>query len=319
MTTLAVTTPTAVKTLSLHDYQNPLNQKRFVSELIASLKAFGFVVIKDHDINQSLLKQSYELNQQLFELSLPSKLAYAKADAGQRGYTAFGKERAKDNPQPDLKEFWHVGPELNTNSHYFSQYPPNIWPSELSDFKSVMLQLYTELSATAAVLLEAIGVGFNIPDNYFPNLIEDGNSVLRLIHYPPIQGMNTAQQMRAAPHADINLMTLLVGASDSGLQLQDRHGDWLDVGANTGEIIVDTGDMMALISGGVLPATVHRVVNPDNKATARYSMPFFLHPHSNAELAYLPEFRSQDKAAIQSSITAGEFLQQRLRENGLAD
>ena len=179
-----------------------------------------------------------------------------------------------------------------------------------------MLALYEQLNKVASTILCAIGKALDIPSDYFASLTHDGNSVLRLIHYPPVQGMDTDRQMRAAPHADINLMTLLVGASDSGLELLDKKGQWLAVPSAPGEIVVDTGDMMALITGGVLPATVHRVVNPDSEAKARYSVPFFVHPHSDAELKCLPQFRkpSQDYR----SITAGEFLQQRLRENGLA-
>lgn len=308
-------TDARVKTLSLDDYKNPALRKFFIDELHSSLREFGFVGIRNHGIDETLLSDSYELNRALFQLSDAQKQSYSQAELGHRGYTAFGQERAKDNPQPDLKEFWHIGPELNDESAYFMRYPPNVWPHELAQFKAVMLSLYNQLNDVASLVLEAIGLALKIPPTYFADLIHDGNSVLRLIHYPPVAGMNTAQQMRAAPHADINLMTLLVGASDSGLELLDQDGQWLAINSEPGEIIIDTGDMMALITNSRLPATVHRVVNPDSESKARYSMPFFVHPHSDAELQCLAQFRKPDEEY--QSISAGDFLQQRLRENGL--
>jgi isopenicillin N synthase-like dioxygenase len=313
-----MTSSTSVKTLSLSHYNAPQTRDDFVRALIGSLKEYGFVVIKDHGIDGTLLSKSQELNKQLFALPTGTKLNYTHPQLGLRGYTAFAKEHAKDNPEPDLKEFWHIGPELGKNSAYYDQYPSNLWPVEITAFKPTMLQLYRQLSSAAGVLLEAIGQGLGLSSNYFPELINDANSVLRLIHYPPVSGMNTQDQMRAAPHADINLMTLLVGASDSGLELLDKNKQWLAVDSNEGEIIVDTGDMMALITGNTLPSTVHRVINPISESKARYSMPFFVHPHANAELNCLPQFRS-DKQRSYASISAEEFLQQRLRENGLAD
>jgi isopenicillin N synthase-like dioxygenase len=308
---------TSVKTLSLSDYHDSQTRDDFVHALINSLKTFGFVVIKDHCIDDTLLSTSNELNQQLFALPTDKKLDYTHTQLGLRGYTAFAKEHAKDNPEPDLKEFWHIGPEINKSSPYYGQYPNNLWPQEIAGFEPAMLQLYRQLSATASILLEAVGQGLGLSSDYFPQLVKDGNSVLRLIHYPPVAGMNTQDQMRAAPHADINLMTLLVGASDSGLQLLDKNNQWLAVDSQAGEIIVDTGDMMALITGNTLPSTVHRVINPVSESKPRYSMPFFVHPHANAELSCLPQFRSDEKRSYKS-ISAGEFLQQRLKENGLA-
>lgn len=305
----------SVKTLSLEDYQRLDSRQQFVDNLLSSLAEFGFVGLRDHGISESLLDRCYGLNRELFELPLTNKLAYTQKQLGHRGYTAFGKEHAKDNPQPDLKEFWHIGPQLNSLSPYVDRYPPNVWPDELDDFKETMLELYSQLNRIALQILEAIGIALSLPANYFESLIQDGNSVLRLIHYPPVLGMNTQQQMRAAAHADINLMTLLVGASGSGLQLLDKNSQWLDVVSKPGEIIIDTGDMMALITGGVLPSTHHRVINPESDSKARYSMPFFVHPHGDAELSCFSTLRKDGQRY--TSITASEFLQQRLTENGL--
>ncbi len=303
----------SVRTLSLENLSNTALKADFIKELCASLTETGFVRITDHGISSDALKQAYKEIQRLFALPLESKNQYTLEQLGLRGYTGFGKERAKGQTAADLKEFWHIGKELAGDSRYRERYPENIWPEELPEFTALFKDLFTRLEAIALRLLQAIGEGFDIAPDYFPALIEDGNSVLRLIHYPAVEGMDTKNQMRAAAHADINLMTLLVGATDSGLQLLDKKGNWVDVETNQNEIVVDTGDMMARITGNTLPATVHRVINPDNSNSARYSMPFFLHPHSDAVLEKLPQFQGEQLAPI----TAGDFLQQRLVENGL--
>ncbi len=304
----------AVQTLSLDDYFKTSTKTAFIYQLQESLSRTGFVRIRDHGINTTDLIEAYALIKQLFALPQTNKEKYALEQLGIRGYTGFGKERAKGQSSADLKEFWHIGKELEAGSPYYNRYEKNVWPSELPNFKSHFQTLFESLERIALNLLHAIGEGFGIVPNYFPALIEDGNSVLRLIHYPAVAGMDTVNQMRAAAHADINLMTLLVGATDSGLQLLDKEGQWVDIETNQNEIVVDTGDMMARITGNTLPATIHRVINPDNSRDARYSMPFFLHPHSDAILETLPQFKG-DK---QAPITAGDFLTQRLAENGLS-
>lgn len=291
----------------------------FTESLCASLKQTGFARIVDHGIDTQRLRQAYQIIEQLFNLPLNAKRACELSDLGIRGYTGFGKEKAKGQDKGDLKEFWHIGKELSADSDYLDVYPENLWPKELPDFKADFVSLFTELEGIALQLLAHISKGLNIDPVYFPELINDGNSVLRLIHYPPVQGMDTQSQMRAAPHADINLMTLLVGATGSGLQLLDKNDEWQDVQTGPEEIVIDTGDMMALITGNTLPSTIHRVINPDaskpaNASKARYSMPFFLHPHSNAILECLPQFENTNN---NPAISAGDFLQQRLRENGL--
>lgn len=305
-----------IQALSLH--KSPQN---FTSEFCASLKETGFARIIDHGINTNEITRAYDQLRHLFALPLTIKESYALKDLGIRGYTGFGKEKAKDQKHGDLKEFWHIGKELSESNPYYGQIPQNIWPNELINFKIEFKQLFSALESLAHVLLSHISRGLNIDASYFPQLVNNGNSVLRLIHYPPVKNLDTHKQMRAAPHADINLMTLLLGATDSGLQLLDKNNEWQDVQTGPDEIVVDTGDMMALITGNTLPSTIHRVVNPqtNNNGKSRYSMPFFLHPHRHAMLECLPQFKlneGRDKA-IKNSITAEEFLQQRLRENGL--
>lgn len=302
-----------VQTLSLQNYLTPEHKAEFVEQLKESLSSTGFVRITDHGIDSNTLRQAYDLLKQLFDLPLNTKQRYALDQPGLRGYTGFGRERAKGQSAADLKEFWHIGKELASDSPYYARYPANLWPSELPEFTQLFKALFSKLEAIALQLLNAIGEGFDIEESYFPRLINDGNSVLRLIHYPAVEGLDTTNQMRAAAHADINLMTLLVGATDSGLQLLDKQGNWVDVTTKPDEIVVDTGDMMARITGHTLPSTIHRVINPDNSSSARYSMPFFLHPHSDAILEKLPQFHGDSEPAI----SAGDFLNQRLAENGL--
>ena len=303
-----------VPALSLND-----SSQDFTEALCDSLKKTGFARIVDHGIDTHRLRHAYQTIEQLFDLPFDVKQSYELKDLGIRAYTGFGKEKAKGQSHGDLKEFWHIGKELNADSPYLGIYPENVWPVELPEFKAEFLGLFADLEKIALKLLQHISQGLAIEPSYFPELINDGNSVLRLIHYPSVKGLDTQNQMRAAPHADINLMTLLVGATDSGLQLLDKNDEWQDVQTGPEEIVVDTGDMMALITGNTLPSTVHRVINPDasnakNSSKARYSMPFFLHPHSNAMLECLAQFENTENSP---SIRAGDFLQQRLRENGL--
>ena len=234
---------------------------------------------------------------------------------GQRGYTPYKKEHAKDNPHPDLKEFWHVGRELEKNSPYYKIYPPNVWPREIPQFKMALLELYQAMDKTAVLLLQAIAEGLDLPKEYFLDMVKDGNSILRAIYYRATQGENTKDSIRASAHEDINLITLLVGATSNGLQLLDHNGKWLDIEASEGQIVVDTGDMMARITNGVLPATTHRVVNPEDADSVRYSMPYFVHPHSEAILSCIATCLGD--GAQFPDIKAHDFLKQRLKEIGL--
>lgn len=306
-----------VPELSLLSYVNggPQDQVKFVDQLFSGLKDYGFIVLKDHTVDQKKVDLAYEYIHEFYSLPTQKKMQYAQSSGGQRGYTPFKTEHAKNNDNPDLKEFWHVGRELSDDSPYKGVYPENVWPSEIPAFKEVFLDLYHAMDASSRVLLQAIGKGLDLPTSYFDEMIHDGNSVLRTIHYPPVKGEDVKNSVRAAAHEDINLITLLVGATDSGLELLDRDGSWLPVQSKPGQIIVDTGDMMSRITNDVLPATTHRVVNPDNDDSARYSMPYFVHPHSNAVLSCIPSCEGEGKK--HPDITAGQFLEQRLREIGL--
>jgi isopenicillin N synthase-like dioxygenase len=306
-----------VPELSLLSYANgtQADQIKFVDNILAGLKNYGFIVLKDHTIEQKKIDRAYELIQNFFSLPLETKSQYNLNNNGQRGYTAFKTEHAKDNKNPDLKEFWHVGRELITSSTYNGVYPSNVWPTEIIELKNTFLELYEAMDLTSKILLESIGRGLDLPQTYFNDMVTDGNSIIRMIHYPPTKGEDTSNSIRSAAHEDINLITMLVGATDSGLQLLDRDGTWLDVKSGPGEIVVDTGDMMSRITNDVLPATTHRVINPSNDSSARFSMPFFVHPHSNAVLKCVPSCIG--KGAKYADITAGEFLIQRLKEIGL--
>jgi isopenicillin N synthase-like dioxygenase len=307
-----------VPDLSLLSYvQGDKNDRlKFVDDLMLGLKEYGFIILKDHLISQEKVDQAYKYVHEFFQLPLEKKNKYYKESlAGQRGYTPFKVEHAKDNPNPDLKEFWHVGRDLVNDSPYRGVYPENIWPNEVPEFEKSFQELYGAMDATSKILLAAIGQGLDLPENYFNEMVNDGNSILRVIHYPPTKGEDTENCIRAAAHEDINLITLLVGATARGLQLLDTDGTWLDVVTKPGEIVVDTGDMMARLTNGVLPATTHRVINPDVSDTARYSMPFFVHPHSEASLKCIPSCLGEGVKF--SEITAGKYLEQRLREIGL--
>ena len=314
---MATDTKRKVPELSLLSYINgsTQDQAKFVDGIFTGLKDYGFIILTDHTVDQKKVDDAYGFVKEFFKLPLATKQNYQIKNGGQRGYTPFGVEHAKNNPNPDLKEFWHVGRDLAATSQYAGVYPENVWPSEVQKFKESFQTLYTAMDTTSIVLLEAIGKGLDLPQNFFKDMINDGNSILRVIHYPPTTGQDTKNCIRSAAHEDINLITMLVGATASGLQLLERDGSWLDVNSKPGQIVVDSGDMMERLTNGVLPATTHRVINPDDDGSARYSMPFFVHPHSKASLKCIP---SCVGAGVKDpEITAGDFLTQRLKEIGL--
>lgn len=307
-----------VPELSLLSYVNgtSADQVKFVDQITSGLKDYGFITLTDHTVAQEKVDKAYEIVQEFFALPFDVKNKYHQAANGrQRGYTPFKTEHAKDSKTPDLKEFWHVGRELLATSQYKGVYPENEWPSEIKEFKKIFLELYTAMDASSVALLQAIGRGLDVPENFFKEMVDDGNSILRVIHYPPTKGQDTKNAIRAAAHEDINLITMLVGATASGLQLLDHDGTWLDVDSKPGQIVVDTGDMMSRLTNDILPSTTHRVINPDNDGSARYSMPFFVHPHSNADLTCLSS--CVGSGAKYAPISAGDFLTQRLKEIGL--
>lgn len=307
-----------VPRLSLTDYisGNDHQKQEFIKDLIIGLKEYGFIILKDHLVSQETVDTAYKKFMQLFHLPLDSKMVYGKEEfKKQRGYIPFGLEQAVGNKFPDLKEFWHVGREISRDHRFSEHYPENIWPKEIEDFRETVLELYDDMDKSSSYLLQAIAEGLDLEKNYFEKMIEDGNSILRCIHYPPTEGKDTKNAVRAAAHGDINLITLLVGATDSGLELLDRDGEWLAVESGPGEIVVDTGDMMSRITNEVLPSTIHRVVNPDDSSSARFSMPFFVHPNPESVLECIPT--CEGDGAKYPPINAQEFLYERLKNIGL--
>ena len=234
-------------------------------QLMAALSEFGFARIARHGISSALISQAYRQTQLLFDLALEEKQSYALTNLGERGYTGFAKETAVGHSQADLKEFWHIGPEGN------SDYPANLWPQQLPDFQGTMLALYNSLDELASQILRLVARELDVPTAHFDALTQGGNSVLRLLHYPPLKQLDQSQlngAMRAAPHTDINLLTLLIGASTSGLQIHSKQGEWIDIEHESDDIIIDTGDMMALLTDNQLPSTTHRVVNQGSDQAA---------------------------------------------------
>lgn len=306
--------PTTIKNLSVLDLTR--DRDKFVSELYAGLTDCGFVVLRDHGIPKADLDKAYALIESFFSLPVETKLRYDSGKGGARGYTAFGRENAKGSKHSDLKEFWHVGQELAADSPYAGVYEPNVWPTEMPEFKAHMLGIYRQLESLGKAMLAALTGPLGLEEHFFDELTCDGNSVYRLLHYPALEGLDASNSMRAAPHADINLVTLLLGATDSGLEILGKQGEWIPVDSTSEEIVLDTGDMMSRLTNDVFPSTVHRVVNPSRVDRSRYSMPFFLHPHRDASLACLPQCVGAEGAKY-PPISAGEFLEQRLREIGL--
>ncbi|MDB5337705.1 MAG: oxidoreductase [Planctomycetaceae bacterium] len=305
-----------VPTLSLNSYAagTATDRSRFVDQLYSGIKDYGFVVLQDHNVARQLLDDAYELLRQFYALPVETKLKYAGVSGGQRGYTPFGKEHAKDSPVMDLKEFWHVGRDIPETHKFAKYYPANIWPTELPRFQGVFSELYAALSEAGRSMLQALTGPLEVSPTYFDTLAEDGNSILRLLHYPPIPATADPRCLRAAPHEDINLITILPAATATGLQLKDRDGTWLDIHGQPGELIVDAGDMLSRATNDVIPSTTHQVVNTAG-SSSRYSMPFFMHPHPEATLSCIPSCRGA--GAKYPDIRAHDFLMQRLREIGL--
>ncbi len=289
---------------------------KFIDELYNGLKEYGFFVLKEHPVSVELLEKAYGLAEDFFMLSSETKKQYVSLNGGgQRGYTPFGVEHAKDQSVADLKEFYHVGRELVSGNKYYDVYPQNLWPKEVAEFKETFLKIYNELDRCGEIILEALTHPLELPKNYFSQMVDEGNSILRLLHYPPLPEDRDPNAIRAAAHEDINLITLLVSASAAGLELQDHDGKWLPIESDPNSIIVDSGDMLSRATNDVLPSTTHRVVNPSDSNTNRYSMPFFMHPHPEAMLTCIDSCKGD--GAKYEDITANDFLMQRLKEIGL--
>lgn len=291
-------------------------------ELGKSFEEFGFAVIRDHGIPQDLIDRAEAMAKQFFALPDEVKRVYHIPGAGgARGYTPFGTEKAKDARVHDLKEFWHVGREL-PSGHPLSEYmADNIWPDEIEGFRATFLQLYAAFEEAGLRVLEAIALHLGLDRDFFASTVEDGNSVMRLLRYPPIEGAEAEGAIRAAAHGDINTITLLLGAEEAGLELLTRQGEWKAIEVPEGALVINVGDMLERLTNGKLPSTKHRVVNPRGEAAyrARYSMPFFLHFRPDYRIETLPSCIDSSRPDDHPRpISSHDFLLQRLREINLA-
>ena len=298
---------------------NKETKAAFVKELGQAYEEIGFVAVKNHGLSDALCAELYAQVKGFFTLSKEEKEAYEiEGLAGQRGYVSFGKEHAKNKNEGDLKEFWHFGQTVEDNDPIKEEYPDNVQVNELPKFNTVGKEVYQKLEATGREMLRAIALHLNLDENYFDAKIHNGNSILRPIHYPPITH-EPKDAVRAAEHEDINLITLLMGASADGLQVLNKSGEWISVTALPDQIVVNVGDMLQRLTNNKLKSTTHRVVNPPREkwGTSRYSIPFFLHPRSEVSLNCLPSCISESNPKNFSDITAGEYLEQRIIELGL--
>ncbi|OYY67778.1 isopenicillin N synthase family oxygenase [Sphingomonas sp. 28-63-12] len=311
-------TPTAhVPALSLTQDRN--DPDGFASALGASFERFGFAVVADHGIDQALIDQAWRHTQEFFALPEAEKRSYyTPAGGGQRGYTPFKTEIAKGASIVDLKEFWHVGRDLPSGHRFADVMPPNIWPARPAGFHATLDALFAAFDRAGDTILSAIARHLGLAADWFDPAVKDGNSILRLLHYPPIPA--DAQGVRAGAHEDINLITLLLGAEEAGLELLDRDGEWLAIKPPADAMVVNVGDMLQRLTNHVLPSTTHRVVNPppERRALPRYSMPFFLHPAPDFLIETLPGcISATNPNRYPTPITAHDYLHERLVEIGL--
>jgi isopenicillin N synthase-like dioxygenase len=313
-----------IPSLDLADFTSGDPQKKdtFVRALGEAYNSIGFVAIRNHFLTDELSAQLYDTIKKFYALPDSVKQKYEIPGlAGQRGYIGKGKEHAKGRNTGDLKEFYHVGQEVLDNDPIRNEYPDNVWPEELPEFKEIALDVYRRLEKTGVQMLKAIALYLGLPENYFDEKVKHGNSILRPIHYFPIENPDAvpADAVRAAEHGDINLITLLMGASADGLQVLRRDGKWIPITALPEQLVVNVGDMLERLTNKKLKSTIHRVVNPprDLMNSPRYSIPFFMHPRSEMNLAALSSCVDASHPKLWDDITAGEFLNQRLKEIGL--
>ncbi|HEV7777272.1 MAG TPA: 2-oxoglutarate and iron-dependent oxygenase domain-containing protein [Luteibacter sp.] len=304
-----------VPTLDIRRYDT--DRDAFVAELGAAYREFGFCCISGHGIEREKIDGAYDAFVRFFALPDETKRKYhVTGSGGARGYTPFKVETAKDSKHADLKEFWHIGREIPRDSVYAEVMAPNLWPAEVPDFKTFGYGLYEALDGLGSRVLRALALHIGRPENYFADKTNFGNSILRPIHYPPLTQENIPN-VRAGAHEDINLITLLVGASAEGLEVLTRDGEWLPITTEGDAIVVNIGDMLQRLTNHVYPSTTHRVTNPrnDNARKPRYSVPFFLHPNPDFVIDVLPEcVTAENPSRYREPITAHEYLLERLRE-----
>ncbi len=323
-----MTTAQTIPLLDLKDFVGGQSQARadaFVEAFGSALSEVGFFALTNHGVEQRLIDAAYGATEAFFALPEATKVQYEIAELkGQRGFTRFGKEHAKDSVAPDLKEFWHLGRERPT-AHPVG-YPDNIWPREVPQFHPVMAALFQQLETCSGHLMKACARYLQQPEDFFEVQVAEGQTILRVIHYPPVAEEATPASQRAAPHEDINLITLLCEATTPGLELLQANGEWLPIQTQPGQIVVDTGDMLQSLSNGLLKSTTHRVVNPNRsrapigqRSSRRFSMPFFVHPRPEFDLTPLPNCIERTEGnQLFPDQSAEQYLNQRLKEIGLA-
>ncbi|WP_372769039.1 isopenicillin N synthase family dioxygenase [Lutibacter sp.] len=294
-------------------------KQKFIKEIGEAYEEIGFVALRGHFLSDELTENLYKEVKNFFDLPDEIKQSYEiEGIGGQRGYTSFGKESAKGKKQGDLKEFWHFGQEVVGNDKLKAEYPNNVMVKEVPNFNKTGMEAYKMLEKTAIYVLRALALYTGLEETYFDKYVINGNSILRPIYYPPIIG-EPKGAVRAAAHGDINLITLLMGSSASGLEVQNKKGKWIPVTSLPEQLVVNVGDMLERLTNNKLRSTIHRVVNPPREewGKPRYSIPFFTHPISEMKLNCLPECVTETRPKVFDDITAGEFLNNRLRELGL--
>ncbi len=311
----------SIPVVDLNDFLSgdPEKKKSFVNELGNAYEDVGFVAVKNHGIPDELIGDLYKYVQQFFSLPADEKRDYEVPGlAGQRGYTSFGKEHAKGSDAPDLKEFFQFGQTVEDGDPIKNEYPDNVEVDEVPSFSPTFRSAYKAFETSGRALLKAIALYLELDENYFEPFVHNGNSILRAIHYPPITH-EPKSAIRAEQHEDINLITLLVGASSDGLQILTKQNEWIGVTSLPEQIVVNVGDMLQRLTNNKLKSTTHRVVNPPRAMwhTSRFSIPFFLHPKGTMSLAALPACVDENHPKAYEDATAGEYLDERLREIGL--
>lgn len=310
-----------IPSVDLSDFlsDNPKRKEKFVKELGKAYEEIGFVSLKNHFLEEELADDLYREVKSFFDLPTTTKKKYAKPElGGQRGYVSFGTEHAKGQSKGDLKEFWHFGQEPYTTENLPEEYPDNVQVDELPAFNKTGMQAYRMLEKTGVYMLRALALHLGLEETYFDKWVQDGSSILRPIHYPPITEKPDGA-VRAAEHGDINLITLLMGASAGGLQVLRKDGKWIDAIPGEDELVINVGDMLERHTNNKLRSTIHRVINPPQEEwnKPRYSIPFFMHPRADMPLNCLADCIDEENPKAHEDITAGAFLHQRLVEIGL--
>lgn len=310
-----------IPSVDLNDFisDDPERKQKFVNEIGKAYEDIGFVALKGHFLSDELVEKLYSSVKEFFALPTETKELYEiEGIGGQRGYTSFGKEHAKDKPEGDLKEFWHFGQYLEEEDKANFDYPDNIEVTQVPEFNSAGKEAYQQLERTGVFVLRALALYLGLDEFYFDKKVEKGNSILRAIHYPPIKE-EPKGAVRAGAHGDINLITLLMGASAGGLQVLRKDGVWVDAIAEPDELVINVGDMLSRHTNNKLKSTIHQVTNPPREewGKPRFSIPFFMHPISEMKLDVLENCVDENNPKQFEDITAGEFLTQRLREIGL--